>query len=214
MVGDICNGDLLERTFWQYDVGAVVHFTALTHAGDSFKCPEAYIEANVRGTLCLLEAMKKYGQIKNFLYISTDEVYGESTANDAPKNESSRLKPMNPYAATKVSAEKLVEVYHRAYGIPACLVRMCNVYGPKQSFDKVIPKFIKLAIEGKPFTIEGDGHQLRSWLYVHDACSALYSVLQRGKLGEVYNVGTSFEASVLDLAKEIKKEVNLALGKY
>lgn len=208
VVGDVCNSKLLDRTLRQYNVEEIVHFAALTHAGHSFDCPEAYIQTNVQGTLCLLEAVKRHGQIKNLLFISTDEVYGESTANDAPKDETSGLKPMNPYAVSKVSAEKLVEVYHNAYGTPAHFVRMCNVYGPRQSYDKVIPKFIKQASEGKPFTIEGDGKQHRTWLYVDDACRAIYSVLRGGRLGEVYNVGTSFETSILDLAKAIKKEVN------
>ena len=208
VVGDVCDRKLLERTLQLYDVEEVVHFAALTHAGDSFQQPHEYIQTNVQGTLCLLETVKKCGGINNLLYVSTDEVFGESTADDTPKDEASHLKPMNPYAVSKVSAEKLVEVYHCAYGIPAHFVRLCNVYGPRQSFDKVIPKFIKQASESQPFTIEGDGKQLRTWLYVDDACKAIYSVLHGGKMGEVYNVGTSFETSILDLARVIMKEVH------
>lgn len=208
VVGDVCNSELLDRTLRRYNVEEIVHFAALTHAGDSFEHPEAYIQTNVQGTLSLLEVVKKYGRIQSFLYVSTDEVYGESTANDEPKNETSSLKPMNPYAASKVSAEKLVEVYHTAYGVPARFVRMCNVYGPKQDYSKVVPKFIKQSIQDKPFTIEGGGHQLRTWLHVDDACRAIYSVLREGKLGEVYNVGTSYESSILDLAKAVKNEVD------
>lgn len=208
VVGDVCDRQLLERTLQQFNVGEVVHFAALTHAGDSFKQPHEYFQTNVQGTLCLLEAVKKCSGIKNLLYVSTDEVYGESTADDTPKDEASHLKPMNPYAVSKLSAEKLIEVYHSAYGIPAHFVRLCNVYGPRQSFDKVIPKFIKQASESRPFTIEGDGKQLRTWMYVDDACRAIYSVLRGGKIGEVYNVGTSFETSILDLARMIKKDMH------
>lgn len=214
VVGDVRNSELLDKTLRLHNVEEVVHFAALAHAGDSFERPEAYIEANVQGTLCLLEAVRKYGRIKRFLYVSTDEVYGESDVDDSvPKKETASLKPTNPYAVSKLCAERLVDVYHRAHAIPACFVRMCNVYGPRQSYDKVFPKFIKQAYEDRPFTIEGNGQQLRTWLYVTDACRAIDCVLQGGKLGEVYNVGTPLEVSVLDLAKAIKDEVNIDCGK-
>ena len=214
VTGDIRNRELLEKTLDLYNVEEVVHFAACTHAGDSFEQPEEYIETNVQGTLSLLEAVRRHGGIKTFLYISTDEVYGESAAGDRPKKESDILKPTNPYAASKLSAEKLVEVYQIAHGLPARYVRMSNVYGPKQGYDKVIPKFISQARLGKPFTIEGDGRQLRTWLYVADACRAIHSVLLRGRVGEFYNIATTFELSILDLAKAVKEDVDISMGEY
>ena len=205
--GDMCNGDLLDKTLRLHEVDKVVHFAALTHVGDSFDHPHEFVQANVQGTLSLLEAVRKYGQIKRFLYISTDEVYGESGIDDDPKKETGNLHPTNPYAATKLAAEKLVEVYLAAYSVPTCIVRMCNVYGPRQGLNKMLPKFISLSIQDKPFTIEGDGHQLRSWMYVHDTCRAIHSVFQHGKVGDVYNIGSTCEMSVLDAAREIKREV-------
>lgn len=207
VAGDVCNGDLLDKTLRLHEVDKVVHFAALTHVSDSFKHPDDFVQANVQGTLSLLEAVRKYGRVKQFLYISTDEVYGESGIDDSPKKETDNLHPTNPYSATKLAAEKLVEVYLTAYSIPACTVRMCNVYGPRQSLNKMFPKFISLSIQDKPFTIEGDGHQLRSWMYVHDTCRAIHLVFQRGKIGSIYNIGSTCEMSVLDAARGIKKEV-------
>ncbi len=211
VVGDIRETELLEKTLRLHKVKEIVHFAALTCVGDSFKSPQEYVKTNVEGTLSVLEAVKNYGHINRFLHISTDEVYGDTT-DGIPKKEGDGLKPTNPYSASKFSAEKFVDVYHIAYNIPVCFVRMCNIYGPWQTSDKVIPKFIYQAIEDQPFTIEGDGSQLRNWLYVNDACKAIYSVLEEGKTGEIYNISASFELSVLELAKKIKEEVDSALG--
>ena len=212
VLGDICNSDLLYETLCLHGVEEIVHFAALTSVSDSFQNPQQYVKNNVEGTLSVLEAVKKYGRIKRFVQISTDEVYGDSDGDTTPKREGVSLEPTNPYSASKLSAEKFVGVYRVSYNTPASYVRMCNVYGPRQTFDKVVPKFISQAVEDKPFTIEGDGSQLRTWVYVLDACRAIYRVLQRGKIGEVYNIGSSSEKSVLDLAKMIKKEVDTTLG--
>lgn len=213
IMGDICNIALLEKTLNVHNVTEIVHFAALTHVTASFEDPQQYVRANIEGTLNLLDAVRKYGQVKRFVYISTDEVYGDG-ADGIEKIESSSLAPTNPYSASKLSAETFVDVYRVSYNIPACGVRMCNVYGPRQTTDKVIPKFIKLAVDGKPFTIEGDGLQLRNWIYVTDACRAIYSVLLKGRIGEIYNISTSSELSVLDMAKKLKFEVETILGKF
>ena len=212
VVGDVCDCELLEKTLYLHQVKDVVHFAALTSVSDSFENPDEYVKNNVQGTLSLLKAVRNYGCINRFVQISTDEVYGDSFSDGVPKKEGDSLEPTNPYSASKLSAEKFVDVYRVAYRIPASFVRMCNIYGPRQTLDKVVPKFIHQAIEGKPFTIAEDGKQLRSWLYVSDACRAIYSVLEKGKTGDVYNVASPCEMSVLDVAKAIKKEVDLALG--
>lgn len=212
VVGDICDCELIEKTLHLHQVNEIVHFAALTSVSDSFSNPQEYVKNNIQGTLSLLKAVKNYGHINRFVQISTDEVYGDSYGDVVPKKEGDILEPTNPYSASKVSAEKFVDVYRVSYGIPASFVRMCNIYGPRQTSDKMIPKFIYQAIEGKPFTIEGDGSQLRSWLYVSDACRAIYSVLGKGETGEVYNIASSFELSVMDMAKVIKKELDILLG--
>ena len=211
--GDVSNGDLLGRTLHLYGVDRVVHFAALTHVGNSFKDPGEFVQNNVQGTLSLLESVRKYSHIKLLLYISTDEVYGESGDEEGPKRETDSLHPTNPYSASKLAAEKLIEVYLKAYKIPSCIVRMCNVFGPRQGLDKMFPKFIRQAASDEPFTIEGDGSQLRSWMYVLDACEAIHTVFQQGGVGSVYNIGSTCEVSVLEAAMAIKKEV-FAQGSY
>ena len=212
--GDICNRALLNRVLRRYDVDAVVHFAAQTHVGDSYKDPQEFVKCNTEGTVTLLEACRAYGRIKRFVYVSTDEVYGDSGRTSLkPKTELDILQPTNPYAASKASAEHFVGVYHMSYGFPAVVVRMCNAYGPRQSLDKVVPKFIQQAASGKPFTIHGDGNQLRSFMHVSDTCAAISVVLTKGNIGQVYNVGTTFEISVTDLAKEIQKTVDTVIGR-
>ena len=212
--GDVCNRALLDRVLREHKVDAVVHFAAETHVDDSYKNPYDFIRSNIDGTVTLLEACRTYGHIKRFVHVSTDEVYGDSgDKSSAPKTELSILDPTNPYAASKASAEHFVGVYHQSYNLPVVVVRMCNAYGPRQSLDKVVPKFIQLAASGNPFTIHGDGGQQRSFMHVSDICSAISLVLTKGTIGQVYNIGTSFEISILNLAKEIKKMVDTALGK-
>ena len=212
VVGDLCNDQLLLRTLAHYKVEEIVHFGALTHVTNSFKEPGDYIRANVQGMLSIVEAVKRYNGIRKFVHVSTDEVYGDSGWDKEPKTETDQLRPTNPYSASKVGAEIIANVYHVCYGLPLCGVRMCNVYGPRQTPDKVIVKFIQQAADGRPFTLEGNGHQLRRWLYVEDACRAIQSVLGRGKVGEFYNVASSDELSVIESARIIKEVVEKMQG--
>ena len=212
--GDIRNSKLLQRVLSRYGVDTVVHFAAETHVQDSFETPLDFVKVNVEGTVTLLNECLSYGKLKRFIYISTDEVYGDSSEGTCrPKTEQDEPAPTNPYAASKASAEHFVNVFHKSYNFPAVTVRMCNAYGPMQSREKLIPKFIQLAAEGKPFTIQGDGKQKRSFLYVTDICSAICKVMQLGIPGQVYNIGTFFEISVSDVAKAIQMAVNEATGR-
>ena len=161
------------------------------------------IRTNIECTVTLLEACRNYGGIKRFVYISTDEVYGDTTES---KNGDACQHPTNPYSASKISAEHFVDVYRLSYNIPSVIVRMCNIYGPKQSLDKVVPKFIMAPMNEKPFTIQGDVKQKGSWLFVKDACRAIY--IHKGEKGEIYNIGTSFKISVLELAEKILRNVD------
>ena len=211
--GDICNRTLLDRVLRDHNVDAVVHFAAQTHVDDSYKNPLECVRCNVEGTVTLLEACQAYGRVKRFVYINTESVYGDLYTSKKPKTELDLLQPTNPYAASKASAEHFVQVYHKSYDFPALSVRMCNVYGPRQSPSKVVPRFIQQAASGETFTIHGDGSQLRSFLHVSDICAAILVVLTKGKFGEVYNVGTTTEVSVRDLAQNIRATVDAVKGR-
>ena len=212
--GDVRNSELFEQVLRNYNVDVVVHFAAETHVRNSYEDPLRFVQSNVLGTVTVLEACRSYGRLKRFVYVSTDEVYGDSEfASETPKTELDLPLPTNPYSASKASAEHFVAVYQKSYDFPALIVRMCNAYGPRQSRDKVVPKFIQLAVREEPFTIEGDGSQLRSFMHVSDICAAISGLLSKGMTGQIYNIGSMLEISVIDLAKEIKKTVDSVLGR-
>ena len=207
--GDICNRALFEQVLCRYNVDAVVHFAAETNVSNSYKNPLTFVRSNVQGTVTILEACLSYGRLKRFVYVSTDEVYGDSTlASEMPKTELDRLLPTNPYSASKASAEHFVAVYQKSYGFPALIVRMCNAYGPRQDVSRVVPKFIQLALCEKSLTIDGDGKQLRNFMHVTDICAAIIGLLNKGEAGQIYNIGSDEEISVIDLAKKIKEMVD------
>jgi UDP-glucose 4,6-dehydratase len=164
----------------------------------------SYTQDNVFGTHSLLEAVRITGTIKKFVQISTDEVYGENEDNSSHAfTETSLLKPTNPYAASKASAEMFVHSYIHSYNIPAVIIRSNNVYGPGQYDEKVIPKFIFQIIDGKKITLQGSGHQLRSFLYVEDAVDAILCVMFQGTVGSVYNISSVNEISICELASKL-----------
>jgi len=159
---------------------------------------------NVLGTHHLLEAGRKYGKLEKFIHVSTDEVYGESMIIDGEdkKTEESIMCPTNPYAATKAGAELLAQSYYHSFKLPVIITRGNNVYGPNQYPEKLIPKFIQLLRTDKKVTIQGDGHNLRSFIHVDDVCSGFALVLDKGIIGEIYNIGSDddTEMSVLQVA--------------
>ncbi|KAK9726050.1 hypothetical protein RND81_05G186800 [Saponaria officinalis] len=182
-----------------------MHFAAQTHVDNSFGNSFEFTKNNIYGTHVLLEACKVTGkQIKRFIHVSTDEVYGETDEDAAVGNhETSQLLPTNPYSATKAGAEMLVMAYGRSYGLPVITTRGNNVYGPNQFPEKMIPKFILLAMKGLPLPIHGDGSNVRSYLYCEDVAEAFETILHKGEVGHVYNIGTLKERRVIDVAKEI-----------
>ena len=206
--GNLRDGHLLSSLLKDHAIDTVVHFAAQSHVDTSFTDPLSYTQDNVVGTHTLLEACRTYGAIKRFVHISTDEVYGENTG--AVFTETSLLKPTNPYAATKASAEMLVHSYIHSYGLPAVVIRSNNVYGPGQYPEKVIPKFIFQLLDGKSLTIQGSGHQLRSFLFVEDAVDAVLCVLFQGAHGEVYNISSSDELSIKELARTLVASIRPA----
>ena len=204
--GNICSYDLINHILNHYNIDIIIHFAAQSHVQNSFSDSLQYTNDNILGTHTLLEVSRIYGKIKKFIHISTDEVYGESMIqeNETKKNENSILCPTNPYAATKAAAELLAKSYYHSFSMPIIITRGNNVYGPNQYPEKLIPLFIN---EDKPVTIQGDGSNLRSFLHVSDVCSAINIILDKGEIGEIYNIGSddNSEYSVLDIAQILIK---------
>ncbi|GAV65162.1 Epimerase domain-containing protein, partial [Cephalotus follicularis] len=203
--GDIASADLVNFILLTENIDTIMHFAAQTHVDNSFGNSFEFTKNNIYGTHVLLEACKVTGgQIKRFIHVSTDEVYGE-TNDDAivGNNEASQLLPTNPYSATKAGAEMLVMAYACSYGLPVITTRGNNVYGPNQFPEKLIPKFILLTMKGRPLPIHGDGSNVRSYLYCEDVAEAFEIILHKGEIGHVYNIGTKKERRVIDVAKEI-----------
>lgn len=202
--GDVGSADLVNFILLTESIDTIMHFAAQTHVDNSFGNSFEFTKNNIYGTHVLLEACKVTGQIKRFIHVSTDEVYGETEEDAVVGNhEASQLLPTNPYSATKAGAEMLVMAYGRSYGLPVITTRGNNVYGPNQFPEKLIPKFILLAMKGKPLPIHGDGSNVRSYLYCEDVAEAFEVILHRGEVGHVYNIGTKKERRVIDVAKEI-----------
>jgi dTDP-glucose 4,6-dehydratase len=192
----------------KYHIDHIVHFAAQSHVQNSFDDSLIYTMDNVLGTHTLLEScriyQKKTNKLKKVIHVSTDEVYGE-TVNDDLKSETSMLIPTNPYAATKAGAEMLAMSYIKSYNLPIIITRGNNVYGPNQYPEKLIPLFIKQLKNNEQVTIQGDGSALRSFLHVDDVCTAFETILFKGKIGEIYNIGTHIEYSVLEVAELLVK---------
>jgi UDP-glucose 4,6-dehydratase len=201
--------DFVSHILEKYNIDHIVHFAAQSHVQNSFDDSLIYTMDNVLGTHTLLECSRIYqnktGKLKKFIHVSTDEVYGESVNDDIKNEEQSILVPTNPYAATKAGAEMLAMSYIKSYNLPIIITRGNNVYGPNQYPEKLIPLFIKQLKENQQVTIQGDGTALRSFLHVDDVCTAFETILFRGKIGEIYNIGTHIEYSVLQVAKMLIK---------
>ncbi|XP_042484631.1 trifunctional UDP-glucose 4,6-dehydratase/UDP-4-keto-6-deoxy-D-glucose 3,5-epimerase/UDP-4-keto-L-rhamnose-reductase RHM1-like [Macadamia integrifolia] len=208
--GDIASADLVNHLLIAEDIDTIMHFAAQTHVDNSFGNSFEFTNNNIYCTHVLLEACKVTGLIKRFIHVSTDEVYGETDIeSDIGNPEASQLLPTNPYSATKAGAEMLVMAYRRSYGLPTITTRGNNVYGPNQFPEKLIPKFILLAMKGQPLPIHGDGSNVRSYLYCEDVAEAFEVVLHKGVIGHVYNIGTQKERRVLDVAEDVCNLIGL-----
>ena len=190
--GNLCSYDLVYHIIMHYKIDYIIHFAAQSHVQNSFEDALQYTKDNIVGTHNLLEAMRKYGNIKKFIHVSTDEVYGESmiSQSEVKKTEESILCPTNPYAATKAGAELIAQSYYHSFNLPIIITRGNNVYGPNQYPEKIIPKFIQLLNENKKVTIQGDGSNVRAFIHVADVVKAFDIVLERGAIGEIYNIGS------------------------
>ena len=213
--GDICNRELVEFIFTEYDIRGVIHFAAESHVDNSIKNPGVFIETNVNGTYTLADVAKKYWMDKPFAYkkeyencrfhhISTDEVYG--TLSLDPNDlftEKTPYAPNSPYSASKASSDMIIRSYVETFGLNCVITNCSNNYGPKQHDEKLIPTIIRNALKGNPIPIYGDGKNIRDWLYVLDHCKGIDLVYHSAKKGETYNIGGRNERTNLQIVDAI-----------
>ena len=219
--GDIVDKILVKQLFEQYHIDIVVNFAAESHVDRSIEQPDLFLRTNILGTQVLLDTAKTYWNLHGddkysreyrsgvkFLQVSTDEVYG-ALGKTGKFIESMPLRPNSPYSASKAGADLLVRAYHETYGLPVNITRCSNNYGPYQFPEKLIPLMINNCLHDKPLPVYGDGMQIRDWLHVQDHCSAIATVLEKGREGEIYNIGGNNEKANI----EIVKLILAALGK-
>jgi dTDP-glucose 4,6-dehydratase len=196
--GDICDSNLIEKLISNCD--RVINFAAESHVDRSIVSAEEFVRTNVLGTQVILEAIRENPSIK-FIQVSTDEVYG--SIESGSWDESFPLKPNSPYAASKASADLITLAYQKTYSLDLMISRCCNNYGPNQFPEKIIPLFITNLIQGKKIPIYGDGLNVREWIHVDDHCRGLELIFEKGRAGEIYNLGSSYEISNLELTKKL-----------
>jgi dTDP-glucose 4,6-dehydratase len=211
--GDICNRELVEFIFNEYDIQGVIHFAAESHVDNSIKNPGVFVETNVNGTFTLLDVAKNYWMEKPFIYkkeyegcrfhhISTDEVYGTLGETDL-FTEETPYAPNSPYSASKASSDMIARSYQETYGLNTVITNCSNNYGPKQHDEKLIPTIIRKALDGESIPIYGDGKNIRDWLYVLDHCKGIDLVYHTGKEANVYNIGGRNERTNLQIVDKI-----------
>lgn len=205
IIGNLKNKDLVLYVLNEYNIDTVIHFAAQTHVDNSFGNSIEFTIDNILGTHTLLECCKEYGNIKRFIHISTDEVYGEVDINHKGCSEKSLLNPTNPYAATKAGAEFIVRSYYYSFQMPIIITRGNNVYGPRQYPEKLIPKFINQLLNNKKCTLHGKGLTRRNFIYIYDVIKAIDIILQKGIINNIYNIGTNNEYSVYEIAEKLIK---------
>jgi dTDP-glucose 4,6-dehydratase len=219
--GDVADRDLVQSLLQRRQPRAIVHFAAESHVDRSIRGPEDFIRTNVDGTFALLEEVRAYwAELAEpektdfrFLHVSTDEVYGSLGPADAPFSETTAYAPNSPYAASKAASDHLVRAYHHTYGLPTLTTNCSNNYGRFQFPEKLIPLMILNARDGKPLPVYGDGQNVRDWLYVEDHCTAIATVLAKGRVGQTYNIGGWNEKRNLDIVETICDMVDEIAGR-
>ena len=207
---DICDRDAVEAVFRTHRPDAVIHLAAESHVDRSISGSDVFIQTNIVGTFNLLEVTRRYlaqegkalADTFRFIHVSTDEVYGSLGESELFTEETS-YDPSSPYSASKAASDHLAKAWHRTYGLPVIVTNCSNNYGPYHFPEKLIPLAILNAYEGKPIPVYGDGGQIRDWLYVEDHARALALVLEKGRLGETYNIGGRNERANLDVVRQI-----------
>lgn len=200
---DITNKDSIEHIFKTEKPVVVVHFAAESHVDRSILDASPFLDTNIRGTQVLLDIARKYGSGK-FINISTDEIYGEIKG-EGQFYETTPLNPSSPYSTSKAAADMLGRAYHRTYGIPVITVRPSNNYGPYQYPEKFIPVVILKALSNEKVPVYGKGENIREWLFVSDCIDAIFEILEKGRIGEIYNVGSGEEKRNIDVVKTVLK---------
>jgi dTDP-glucose 4,6-dehydratase len=203
--GDICDRPIVDAVLQEEGIDTLVHFAAESHVDRSILGPDAFVRTNVVGTFTLLEAFRQHWLSANkpnsyrFHHVSTDEVYGSLNPEDPAFSETTPYAPNSPYSASKAGSDHLVRAYYHTYGMPTTMTNCSNNYGPYHFPEKLIPLICINILLGKPLPVYGDGQNVRDWLYVKDHCSAVDTVLQKGTVGETYNVGGNNEVKNIDL---------------
>lgn len=216
---DIRDREALDKIFAEYQIDTVVNFAAESHVDRSIVDPEIFLSTNVLGTQALLDTAKKYWKVNpddkhcrlfkegvKYLQVSTDEVYG-TLGKEGMFTENTPLAPNSPYSASKTSADLVVRAYHETFGMPINITRCSNNYGPYQFPEKLIPLMINNCLHNKELPVYGDGMQIRDWLHVKDHCTGIDTVLHKGKIGEVYNIGGNNEKANIEIVKLIIKNL-------
>ena len=214
--GDICDQALVEALLEEEELGTIVHFAAESHVDRSISGPGAFVQTNVIGTHALLEAARKQwldkGKDHRFHHVSTDEVYGSLDPDSPAFSETTAYAPNSPYSASKAASDHLVRAYHHTYGLEVTTSNCSNNYGPYQFPEKLIPLMIVNALQGKPLPVYGDGSNIRDWLFVEDHVRAIDLVLQKGRVGETYNVGGNEEHSNIEIVKGLCAAIDTVLA--
>lgn len=206
--GNICDTEFVKSICSFYNVEGIINFAAESHVDNSINDSKPFLDTNVIGTVSLLNVTKEL-KLKKFVQVSTDEVYGSLELNSKEKfTENNQLEPNSPYSAAKASADCFVRSYYHTFGVPAVITRCSNNYGPRQHTEKLIPLMITRAIKGESLPIYGDGLNVRDWIHVDDHCRAVWLAYERGKNGEVYNVGSDNEWSNGELVRKILSVMN------
>lgn len=221
---DIRDREALDKIFAEYQIDTVVNFAAESHVDRSIVDPEIFLSTNVLGTQALLDTAKKYWKVNpddkhcrlfkegvKYLQVSTDEVYG-TLGKEGMFTETTPLAPNSPYSASKTSADLVVRAYHETFGMPINITRCSNNYGPYQFPEKLIPLMINNCLHNKELPVYGDGMQIRDWLHVKDHCTGIDTVLHKGKIGEVYNIGGNNEKANIEIVKLIIKNLEKSEG--
>jgi dTDP-glucose 4,6-dehydratase len=208
--GDIGDEALVERLCKEYSIDTIIHFAAESHVDRSISAPKAFFETNVRGTLSLLEVIRRYPHI-HFHHVSTDEVYG-SLGESGFFDEESAYRPNSPYSASKAASDHCVRAYANTYGLSTTLSHCSNNYGPYQHPEKLIPLVIDKCLRKEPIPIYGKGDQVRDWLYVDDHVNALWAILNRGKRNEVYDISACCELKNRALVFAILRKLSAVTG--
>ena len=213
--GDICDAELVSKLFTEYQPNYIVNFAAESHVDRSIDGPAEFIQTNIVGTSVLLqEALKYYSTLEGgeserfrFYHVSTDEVFG-SLSESGFFTEETPYDPSSPYSASKASSDHLIRAWHRTFDLPVLISNCSNNYGPYQFPEKLIPLMILNCLEEKPLPVYGTGENIRDWLYVEDHCDAIYTILQKGTIGETYNVGGNNEIKNIQIVEEICDVLN------